>query len=60
MCRQTKHVFTAERAGEIAGAEHAGVKGLGGFVIRDENQRGRVHGAEEERQIEGAGGRSEA
>ena len=40
--RQAQDFVAAERAGEVAGGEHVGVQELGGFVVGDEDQRGRA------------------
>lgn len=49
-----------ERAGELAGGEEGLVEGLRGFVIRDENERGCLHGLNEVREVEGAGREGES
>ena len=49
-----------ERAGQLAGGEDGGVQRLGGFVVGDDDERGRLRGADEVRKIERAGGGGES
>ena len=49
-----------EGSSEVAGGEDGGVEGLSGFVVRDEDEAGRGGGADEEREIQRAGGKGEA
>src|SRR5207248_969391 len=58
--RETKNRFGGDGSGEFAGAENGGVKGFGGFVVGDDNDRGGCGGADEEGKINGAGGKRQA
>ena len=57
---KAEDVVAVECAGKIAGAEDGGVEGFSGFVVCDKDERGCIDGAQEERQIESAGGCCEA
>src|SRR6266702_6928509 len=52
--------FRVESAGQAAGGQQCGVERFGGLVICDQDEAGRVRGADEERKIECAGGEGEA
>ena len=52
---QAQHLRGVERAGELAGGEHGRVERLGGLVVRDDDERGRLRGADEVGQIQRAG-----
>src|ERR1039458_831125 len=47
-------------SGQLAGGEDGGVEGLCCLVIGDEDKRGRVRGADEQRKIQRAGSEGEA
>jgi hypothetical protein len=53
---QRRTARRVDGSGELAGGEDGGVQRLGGLVVGDDDDARGVGGADEEREIEGAGG----
>jgi hypothetical protein len=59
MGRESQDGFGGESTSQLAGAQDSGVKGLSGFVVGDDDDARGVGSANEEREIEGAGGKGQ-
>jgi hypothetical protein len=56
---ETKDGFGGDGSSELAGVEDGGVEGFGGFVVSYDDETGGCGGADEEGEIESAGGKGE-
>ena len=58
--RKAQYGIGRERAGEFAGGKDSGVQSFGALVVRNQNDAGRVGGANEKRKVQRARREGEA